>query len=83
MRTAILIGVSMALSVAALAQPLNVQTSDGVVLSVDGAGAVTGLRIGGAELLSASGGFSLCDYAEQPEPVNLIPNGGFEDGAQG
>lgn len=83
MRAAILIGVSMALSVAALAQPLNVQTSDGVVLSVDGAGAVTGLRIGGAELLSASGGFSLCDYAEQPEPVNLIPNGGFEDGAQG
>ncbi|MGD9497825.1 MAG: sugar-binding protein, partial [Armatimonadota bacterium] len=37
----------------------------------------------GTELLGAPGGFALCDYAKQPEPVNLIPNGGFEEGAQG
>ncbi|MGD9497241.1 MAG: hypothetical protein AB7Y46_13160, partial [Armatimonadota bacterium] len=83
MRAAILICVSMAWTTMAAAQPLSVQTGDGVALAVDGSGAVTSLRIGGTELLGAPGGFALCDYAKQPEPVNLIPNGGFEEGAQG
>lgn len=83
MRAAILIGLCLALPAMVAAQPLSVRTSDDVTLSVDGSGTVTGLRIGGTELLGGRGGFSLCDYANQPEPVNLIPNGGFEDGAQG
>ncbi len=39
-----------------------------------------------AELTAATlggGQFSLCDYHKQPEPVNLVPNPGFEEGAEG
>ncbi len=34
-------------------------------------------------LAISDGEFSLCDYHNQPEPTNLIPNAGFEDGDEG
>ncbi|MBD3292524.1 MAG: hypothetical protein GF393_06340, partial [Armatimonadia bacterium] len=37
---------------------------------------LTAAALGGDE-------FSLCDYANQPEPENLLPNPGFEEGAEG
>jgi len=83
MRATLLIVIALTVPTLALAQPMAAQTADGLSLRIDGAGAITGLAFDGADVLSAPGGFSLCDYAHQPEPVNLIPNGGFEEGAQG
>ncbi len=61
-----------------------VSTGDGVQLDVTGEGQVRRLAIDGTALpLVRPGGFSAIDFARQPEPVNLVPNPGFEDGAKG
>jgi len=83
MRTILLTVIALTVPSLLLAQPMAVQTADGLSLRIDGAGAITGLAFDGTDVLAAPGGFSLCDYATQAEPANLIPNGGFEDGAQG
>jgi hypothetical protein len=79
--------VALALIVsAALAWPqqVEVSTQDGVALEVSGKGEVTALRIGDTKLpLAVPGGFALADYHDQPEPQNLVPNPGFEAGAEG
>jgi hypothetical protein len=33
--------------------------------------------------LHGAGGFAVADFANQPEPANLVPNPGFEEGATG
>ncbi len=83
MRAILLTVIALTVPSLALARPIPVQTADGLSLRIDDAGAVTTLAFDGADVLAAPGGFSLCDYADRPEPVNLIPNGGFEKGAQG
>ncbi len=83
MRATTLTIIALTVPVLALAQPMTVQTADGLSLSIDGSGAIVGLAFDDANVLTAPGGFSLCDYANQLEPVNLIANGGFEEGAQG
>jgi hypothetical protein len=61
-----------------------VESADGLRLELSSRGRVTGLTIGQTTLpLHGVGGFALADFKNQPEPVNLIPNPGFEAGAVG
>jgi len=76
---------ALALSVSVVAaQGVVVSTEDGTALEMSAQGQVTGLTVGETELALASpGGFAIADYHNQPEPVNLVPNPGFEQGAEG
>ena len=67
-----------------LAQETTLETKDGLKVQLSAAGRITDLRIGDTRLpLKADGGFSVADYHNQPEPENLVPNPGFEEGAAG
>jgi hypothetical protein len=60
------------------------ESGDGVRLELTAQGRVTALRIGETKLpLVAPGGFGIADFQHQPEPVNLVPNPGFEEGTRG
>ncbi len=75
---------SLLLSSAVWAQGLAVTTSDGLTLTMSAEGAVTGLRVPGADLLlTGAGGFAVSDYHIEPPLTNLVPNPGFEEGATG
>ncbi|MBI2301904.1 MAG: hypothetical protein HYU66_23625 [Armatimonadetes bacterium] len=66
------------------AQDLIVRTGDGLGLRVSPAGLVTAATLGNAALpLKGAGGFAVADLQNQPEPVNLVANPGFEDGPAG
>jgi len=66
------------------AQEIDLRTGDDLALRMSPQGHVTGLRIGAAAVpLHEPGGFFLTDYRNQPDPVNLVPNPGFEQGAEG
>ena len=68
----------------AMAGPISVESGDGLALTFSNEGTVTGLAVGATPIpLHAPGGFFIADYADQPEPVNLVPNAGFEDGGSG
>ncbi|MEA3401605.1 MAG: hypothetical protein U9R79_10230, partial [Armatimonadota bacterium] len=68
----------------AAARPLRLQTADGLALEIDDGGRVTSISADGQALPAGlPGGFSICDYANQPEPRNLIPNPGFEQEPEG
>lgn len=56
-------------------------TSDGLTVQVDDAGLVTGVQVGGDELLTGgvTGGFSLTDYTGIGG-TNILVNAGFEGG---
>jgi len=56
-------------------------TSDGLTVQVDDAGVVTGVQMGGEELLTTgtTGGFLLTDYSGV-SGTNLLANNGFEGG---
>jgi hypothetical protein len=66
------------------AQALELGTQDGLVLELSRRGQVTGLVVAGRPIpLHQSGGFFVIDYQNQPQAKNLVPNPGFEEGAQG
>ena len=72
------------LALAAVASAATLTTSDGLALDLSARGRITGVRVGKTALpLQGEGGFSVCDFAIKPELVNLVPNGGFEEGAKG
>jgi len=53
-------------------------------LELSDAGRIAGMQIGPTALpLIGAGGFAIADFQDQPPPVNLVPNPGFEDGARG
>lgn len=65
---------------ALLAAPLS--TGDGLAVDLTDTGEVTAIRIGATALaLRGAGGFAIADFQSQPEPANLVPNPGFEEGA--
>ena len=65
-------------------QAATLETGDGLGLELSTSGRIAGLRIGRAALpLKGQGGFALADFLHQPEPDNVVPNPGFEDGAKG
>ena len=65
-------------------QQLAVRSGDGLVLGLSPRGEVTTLAAGDTSIpLHQPGGFFLVDYKNQPEPQNLVPNSGFEEGTQG
>ncbi|MBM4087577.1 MAG: hypothetical protein FJ272_22530, partial [Planctomycetes bacterium] len=83
-RTTALLGLAACLGLTAHAQPLAVQTSDGLRLELSAKGQVAACQVGEQKLpLTGPGGFSVIDYQNQPTPPNLVPNAGFEEGAQG
>jgi len=62
----------------------SITTGDGLALELDQAGQVSGVSCSGAALpVSGTGGFSVCDFADQPGPENLVKNPGFESGQEG
>jgi hypothetical protein len=64
--------------------PGSIRTGDGVRLELSPEGGVTAVSIGSTALtLVGQGGFAVADFKNQPEPVNLVPNPGFEDGTAG
>ncbi len=67
------------LALCAWAGAVEVKTGDGLVMTLNEAGQVTGLSADGSELLSLGmvGGFLLGEYQLNPGP-ELITNGGFE-----
>ncbi len=66
----------------AAAVPLK--SADGLAIELSPAGRVTAIRAGATALpLKGDGGFSLADFQNQAEPVNLVPNPGFEEGTKG
>ena len=74
----------LVLSASAGAQNASVATQDGLRLELSPAGRVTSLRIGSTDLpMKGQGGFAIADFRNQPEPVNLVPNPGFEEGTTG
>ncbi len=84
MTTAVLVAALAVSCAMATAQGIGVSTPDGVTLEMSANGEVTGLRIGEVKLrLVDAGGFAIADFHNQPEPVNLVPNPGFEEGAEG
>lgn len=63
------------------ASPAQLTTSDALALTLDDTGAVTGLSIGGRQLLraGAKGGIYLADVAHvAAQDGEMLPNGGFE-----
>lgn len=79
--TTILLAVTVPLAAAA---DVTLRTGDGLALSLSPQGRVSGLRAGDVSLRSGEpGGFWLTDYHDQPEPPNLVPNAGFEEGTTG
>ncbi len=68
----------------AAAAGVTLRTGDGLALSLSPQGRVSGLQVGDVGLRSGEpGGFWLTDYHDQPEPPNIVPNSGFEDGTTG
>ncbi len=68
----------------AFAQGLNLQTGDGLTLGMSATGTVKSVQIGDTRLpFTGEGGFSVADFRNQPEPENIVPNPGFEQGAEG
>ena len=62
----------------------TLKTGDGLTLNVSDTGRVTTMGIGNTPLpLKGQGGFAIADFKHQPAPVNLIPNGDFENGSTG
>lgn len=69
---------------AATAQPTALRTDDGLLLQFADDGRIAALQAGDDALtLLSDGGFFLVDHKDQPEPVNLVPNPGFEQGTTG
>lgn len=67
---------------ALVAAPLS--TGDGLAVDLADTGQVTAVRIGATALpLRGAGGFLIADFNHQPEPANLVPNPGFEQGTAG
>jgi len=59
-------------------------TADGLRMELSPDGRVTGLQIGDERLpLTAPGGLAVADFHDQPQPANLVPNPGFEQGLDG
>jgi hypothetical protein len=83
--------VALLLAAASLAGPASrdawaasVASGNGLRLEFSSRGRVTGLVIGQTALpVRGEGGFALADFQNQPEPVNLVPNPGFEAGVAG
>jgi hypothetical protein len=66
------------------ASAARLETGNGLALDFSPAGQVTRLAIRGARLpLVSPGGLAVADFADQPKPVNLVPNPGFEEGTAG
>lgn len=64
--------------------PATLSTKDGLAIDISPQGRITGCRLGAFSLLGrGTGGFSLCDYTEKPQLINLVPNGSFEEGDKG
>jgi len=62
----------------------DIRTSDGLKLEFSAPGRVTRVTAGRVALpLRGAGGFAVADFRDQPEPQNLVPNGGFEEGTTG
>jgi len=62
----------------------SLSTGNGLKMELSPTGRVTSLLIGPTALpLKGQGGFALADFQDQPEPRNLVPNPGFEEGTQG
>ncbi len=69
---------------ASLVFAASLATDDGLRLEISGEGRVTALRIGQTVLpMKGHGGFALADFHRQSEPLNLVPNPGFEEGTKG
>ena len=78
------IGTMGVLAGALMAHAATLETGNGLQLEVSDQGRITGLRIGQTTLpLKSPGGFAIADFENQPKPVNLVPNPGFEDGTHG
>jgi len=70
--------------VAAAARAASLETGNGLRLELSAQGRITGLQVGHTVLpLTGAGGFALADFQDQPKPVNLVPNPGFEEAAEG
>lgn len=64
-----------------VASAATLKCGDGLSLELSGAGRVTAVNLGKTSLpLTGDGGFAIADFKNQPEPVNLVPNPGFEEG---
>ncbi len=71
-------------AISASAADLTLKTKAGLAMRISPTGEVTAAQIGTVELpLAGVGGFSIADFQNQPEPQNLVPNPGFEQGAEG
>ena len=74
-------GVTLGRVAALESRAAGVESGNGLRLELSSEGRVTGLTIGQTVLpLKGKGGFALADFKNQPEPVNLVPNAGFEEG---
>ena len=64
---------------------LDLNTTDGLAVRLDGSGAIGRVRVGGSDLpLAGPGGFFVADVARIPvRDVELLPNPGFETLAAG
>ncbi len=62
----------------------SLETGDGLRLELTDGGQVSGVSCGETDVPTTGlGGFFLADFADQPEPVNLVVNPGFEQGQEG
>ena len=78
------LGVMGLLPVASRSFAATVESGSGLRLDVSDEGRITGLHIGQVQVpLPSPGGLAVADFKQQPTPVNLVPNGGFEDAAKG
>ena len=69
---------------AAAASTASLETGNGLRLELSAQGRVTSLHVGRTVLpLKGAGGFALADFQDQPKPLNLVPDPGFEEGAEG
>ena len=64
-------------------EAVDLRTEDGLSLALSADGRVADVTIGDRRLgMEGKGGFALADFQNQPEPANLVPNAGFEDGVK-
>ncbi|MHB8995367.1 MAG: sugar-binding protein [Armatimonadota bacterium] len=62
----------------------TLKTGEGLTLNLSDTGRITSMGIGNMPLpLKGQGGFAIADFKHQPAPLNLIPNGDFENGSTG
>lgn len=62
----------------------RLETATGLRVELSPRGRLTSLAIGSSVLpLKSPGGLAVADFHDQPKPVNLVPNPGFEGGGHG